>query len=206
MRLGLVIFSLTLILGTISYLFWQNELKYTLPTPVPEGYHEVKPGEFISLSQVKNVSYNLEELSKEDKPVFVHFFNPDCPCSKFNIPEFRTLAKQYKDKIKFVAVALTDENYTVEDIQDDLNLNIPVFFDEQLAEMCGVYSTPQAVIIDKNHKLYYRGNYNRSRYCTDKNTNFALMAIDSVLNNTPNPVFSEAALKSYGCEIPTSDN
>jgi thioredoxin-related protein len=206
MKRGLVIGSLVIILLAITFLFWHSEWKYSLPTPIPEGYQPVKPGELINISEVKNVSYNLEKLSKEDKPVFVHFFNPDCPCSKFNIPEFRTLAKQYKDKIKFVAIALTDEEYTVEEIQDDLNLDIPVFFDERLADMCGVYSTPQAVIIDKNHKLYYRGNYNRSRYCTDKNSNFALMAIDSVLNNTPSPVFSDAALTSYGCEIPKSEN
>jgi thiol-disulfide isomerase/thioredoxin len=203
MRLGLVIGSLVVIFAAISFLFWHNEWKYSLPTPVPEGYQEVKPGNIIP------ISYNLidiTDIAKEQKPVFVHFFNPDCPCSKFNIPHFKALAKLYEDKVKFVAVALTDEEYTQEEIQDELGLEIPVFFDEKLADMCGVYSTPQAVIIDKDYKLYYRGNYNKSRYCTDKNTNFALMAIDSVLNNTSNPIFSEFALKSYGCEIPTSNN
>lgn len=205
MKKGFVIGCLVLIFAAISFLFWHSEWKYSLPTPVPEGYQQVEPGKLINISN--NISENsITSIAKEQKPVFIHFFNPDCPCSKFNIPEFKALVKKHQDKIKFVAVALTDEQYTQEEIQDDLGVDIPVFFDESLADMCGVYSTPQAVILDKNYKLYYRGNYNKSRYCTDKNTNFALMAIDSVLNNTPNPAFSEAALTSYGCEIPKSEN
>lgn len=200
MKLGLVLGSLVIIFTAISYLFWYQDLQYSLPTPIPQDYQEVKPGKII------NISNTISEITKEQKPVFIHFFNPDCPCSKFNIPEFRSLVKKHEDKIKFVAVALTDEQYTPEDIQDDLGVEIPVFFDESLADMCGVYSTPQAVLLDKNYKLYYRGNYNKTRYCTDKNTNFALMAIDSILNGTPDPVFSEAALISYGCEIPKNEN
>jgi hypothetical protein len=65
-----------------------------------------------------------------------------------------------------------------------------------------VYSTPQAVLFDGDNKLYYRGNYNKSRFCTDKQTNFAQMAIDSLLSNRTNLITDKAALKSYGCCLP----
>ena len=74
-------------------------------------------------------------------------------------------------------------------------------FDKSIAVLCGVYSTPQAVLLDTNHKLYYRGNYNKSRYCTDKNSDYARMAIDSLLHHHE-PVNNEYALKAYGCQLP----
>ncbi len=187
---------LLLIFGGISFLFWHSELKYSLPTPVPQDYHPVNPGTPIA---VKNI-FNYGEASK---PVFLHFFNPDCPCSRFNITHFKSLVKEYDNKVNFIIVAMVkNKHYTAEDIQDKFGLSVPVLFDSSIAAACGVYSTPQAALIDVDQKLYYRGNYNKTRYCTDKKTNYAQAALDSLLSKRVNPVFGEAAIKSYGCELP----
>jgi hypothetical protein len=186
---------LAVIFSAISLLFWYNEWVYSLPTPVPANYHNVKKGDYIAIDgRIK---------AEKNKPVFIHFFNPACPCSKFNIPHFKSLVKQYGDKATFAVAVMSKDNYTVEEIQDKFGLTIPVLFDKSLAVSCGVYSTPQAVILDAEHKLYYRGNYNKSRYCTDKKSNYAQMAIDSLLANNLEPEFSQAALKAYGCALPT---
>jgi hypothetical protein len=190
-----LIFWLMLIFGTISYLFWQNEYKYSLPTPVPENYKAVAIGEHINL--------NNKLKTPSDKPLFLHFFNPDCPCSKFNIPHIETLVKKYGDKVSFAIVVIDkDSNYSEQDIQDKFDLTVPVLFDKSIADMCGVFSTPQAVLLDVNRNLYYRGNYNRTRYCADNNSNFAQIALDSLLNKSQNPLFDKLALKAYGCTLP----
>ncbi len=195
MRKLLVLFWLVSILSGISYLLWQEDWKYSLPTPVPEKYHVIKPGDFI------NITGKIK--SESNKPVFLHFFNPDCPCSRFNVPHFKSLVKKYGDRIAFAIVAMSPrQNYTVKNIQDKFDLNIPVFFDRSIADSCGVYSTPQAVILDAKHRLYYRGNYNKSRFCEDKKSNYAQMAIDSLLNDRRDLIMDVAALKSYGCSLP----
>jgi len=194
MRNWLVIPWLALIFTAIGYIFWQNELVYSLPTPVPENYHSVKQGETIHLDG---------KLASAGKPLFIHFFNPSCPCSRFNLPHFKSLVKKYNDRIAFAIVVMSKEGKaTPEEIQDQVDLKIPVCFDQSIAQSCGVYSTPQAVIIDAQGKLYYRGNYNKSRYCTDRNSNFAEMAIDSLLNRSAQPLFNQLALTSYGCVLP----
>ncbi|MFM2224723.1 MAG: hypothetical protein RJA07_925 [Bacteroidota bacterium] len=186
---------LGILLTGISYLFWQQEWKYSLPTPIPKNYHAVKHGDVVTFPNSFRV--------KNNKPLLIHFFNPNCPCSKFNIPHFKSLVKAYSSKMNFAIVVLNSSNeYSVEDIQSKFDLVIPVSFDTSIAVICGVYSTPQAAIFDRDNKLYYRGNYNKSRYCTDKQSNFAQMAIDSLLNHHDNPNFSIAAIKSYGCELP----
>ena len=195
LKKGLLITWLILILSAISFMFWDSEYKYSLPTPVPSAYHPTKPGEHI------NLPGKLSFL--QNKPVFFHFFNPACPCSRFNIPHIQSLVKKYGDKINFAIVVMSkDSSYTEQSIRDKFDLAVPVLFDKTIATSCGVYSTPQAVILDANHNLYYRGNYNRSRYCTDSKSNFAQMALDSLLNNNHTPLFSELATTSYGCQLP----
>ncbi|MEZ0131265.1 thioredoxin fold domain-containing protein [Flavobacterium sp. LBUM151] len=185
---------ITLLFCAISFLFWQNELKYTLPTPVPKNYHAVAMGSRINLGEC---------WLTNNKPVFIHFFNPDCPCSRFNIPHVSGLIKKYGDKINFKIVVLNKhKDFTIAEIQKKFDCNVPVYFDERMAVKCGVFSTPQAVIMDGSHRLYYRGNYNKTRYCTNSDSNYAQMAIDSLLEQTKSPSFDALALRAYGCSLP----
>ncbi|PKB18674.1 thioredoxin fold domain-containing protein [Flavobacterium sp. 5] len=185
----------SLLLVAIAFLFWQNEYKYSLPTPIPKNYHDVAMGTKIDLGQC---------CVEDSKPVFIHFFNPDCPCSRFNVPHISTLIKKYGDKINFKIVVLNKQkNFTIEEIQKKFNSDdIPVFFDEEIAKKCGVFSTPQAVLLDGSHNLYYRGNYNKTRYCTNADSNYAQMAIESLLKKTNSPSFDALALRAYGCSLP----
>jgi hypothetical protein len=180
-------------------LFWHNEWVYSLPTPVPEHYRPVDTGSAIDLTGKFRSGNGFQSGAK---PLFLHFFNPDCPCSRFNITHFKTLVKQYGKDVDFGIVVLTAKEYTERQIQDKFGLRIQVSFDSSIAAACGVYSTPQAVIITAEHKLYYRGNYNKSRYCTDKNSNYAQIALDGLLNGNTNPILDRYALTAYGCRLP----
>jgi len=191
----LVAIWLVLLFTGIAYLFWRQEWKYSMPTPVPNNYNPVKTGQRVDIS--------AKLLATANKPVFIHFFNPDCPCSRFNAPHFNSLVKRYGNQITFAVVVLNkSRDYTEAQIQGKYNFKVPVLFDTSIATLCGVYSTPQAVLLDDDRKLYYRGNYNRSRYCTDVSSNYAEIAIDSLLNNHSQPVFSHFALTAYGCQLP----
>ncbi len=81
-------------------------------------------------------------------------------------------------------------------------IGVPVIYAPELAKRCGVYSTPQAVILAKGNKLYYRGNYNLTRYCTDPKTEFAKQALDNLLNHVEQTEFQPLATRAYGCSLP----
>src|SRR5882762_11917032 len=176
MRKPVTIAWLILLLAGIIGLFWHNEWKYSLPTPVPTGYRNVPPGTKVGLQALQTGAIK--------KPVFLHFFNPDCPCSRFNVPHFKSLVKLYGSQVNFAIVPITDKKITIKEIQDRFGSDIPVLLNSDLAKTCGVYSTPQAVIIDTNEKLYYRGNYNKSRFCSDKKTEYARIALDALINES----------------------
>jgi hypothetical protein len=177
-------------------IFWYQEMQYLIPTPVPPGYKVVKPEELIQYDSIL-----LPQ--QHEKPKLLHFFNPYCPCSRFNIKHFHSLNEDYSDKVDFYVVVENEEQ--IERAKELINsqLTIVVDQDRKLAEACGVYSTPQAAIIQVSNQLYFRGNYNRSRYCTNKDSNFVQMALDSLVAKKGPPIFIELATNSYGCSIPT---
>lgn len=198
MRKYLIVSVLTVLFLGVVYLFWQQEMRYLLPTPVPSGYHPVLPDQSIDLT------YHIAQPS--GRPVLLHFFSADCPCSRFNIDHFRHLERSFGDSIDFYVVlpgVRTQEIASQFEKQYGLSIPVLVDRDEQLAKACGVYSTPQAVLITNQNKLYYRGNYNRARYCTLKSTSYAELSIKSLLAGAPPPVFVELATQAYGCQLPS---
>ena len=200
MRRGLAITWLVVLAAGIAVIFWRYEWKYGLPTPVPANYHAVGLGSPVTLP-----ASAAALLTPDQKPLFLHFFNPDCPCSRFNMPQFRALVQQYGAQAHFAIVVMSPASFTARELQAKFNLPypIPVFSDSAIAAACGVYSTPQAVIIDKDGQLFYRGNYNRSRYCSDEKTGFARLALAGLLTHNYSQTFDPLALKAYGCQLPT---
>ena len=188
---------LTFLMVVIISFFWYNQLVYSLPTSVPTGYQTVHTGNKIKL---------LDEFNfGNDKPIFLHFFNPECPCSRFNIDQFRNLVKTYHNQVNFAVILMSAKKYTASEIQGRFDITVPVYTDTTLAVTCGVYSTPQAVVIKADQTLYYRGNYNKSRYCTDMKTNYAKMAIEGVVKHQNLSGLDQYALKAYGCTLPNCE-
>jgi len=187
---------LVLLITIVGVFFWYNEGIYQLPTPVPSDYHPVAEGTRILL---KGALANYQ-----GKPLFLHFFNPDCPCSRFNLRNFKALAARYRGRVQFVIIAVTKKKDTPIAIKKKFDLEIPVITDDAIAATCGVYSTPQAVLLDGQGRLYYRGNYNSSRYCTDERTAYANLALISFLNKQKLKP-GRLALTAYGCRLPECD-
>jgi hypothetical protein len=195
MRIVAVALILAVVFSAIGAIFWHQELQYLLPTRLPPNYRVVSPNEVIKFNDSTLIMQNYS------KPKLLHFFSPTCPCSRFNLKHFLSLNKKYSKQIDFYIVIADPEKLKYAKKLIDTNMTILVDKKEKLAKACGVYSTPQAAIIQTDNKLYFRGNYNRSRYCTDKSSNFVQMALDSLLSLKKPPHFIELATQSYGCEL-----
>lgn len=201
MRKILALLLFVLCIACIGFIFWKQELQFIKPTPKPENLVQIDMGDSIDIALFEN--YNT-------KPLYIHFYNYDCPCSRFNIKEFELMVAKYKDQINFLAILQSSDplnSTATKDFESKYGLGIPTIYDAdgKYADNLGIYSTPQAVLV-KDSKIFYKGNYNKARFCTSKNTRFAEMALEALLNNEAAPDFPLLATIPYGCELPSNGN
>ncbi len=192
----MVMFSLVCLTG-IGVLFWYEDVQYAQPTPRPASLVQQPVGTRLVLGTAST--------APGSKPLLLHFFNPSCPCSRFNRRHLRELYSQYGHAVDMVVVLQAKD--TLEAICKYRDWELPMGYvtdpEGKLAERCGVYATPQAVLLSPDTKLYYRGNYNTSRYCVDRQTQFARQALQALLAGQPAPAFPLVAETAYGCLLPT---
>lgn len=156
----------------------------------------MEPGETVDL--------NLTPIQLDaNRPTFLHFFNPACPCSRFNLDHLRSLIQSHQAQVRFIAVLQGDQPNLREAFGKlGLNMESVIDLNGAIARAAGVYATPQAVLINRQGQLYYRGNYNSSRYCTTKETEFARIAIESLRDGKPHQPIPLEARTAYGCPLP----
>jgi peroxiredoxin len=184
----------------IGWVFWKQELQYALPTPVPVNFVDVKARTKVDLVR--------EIPATGGKPTLLHFFNFDCACSRFNMRDFESMAKQFGNDVNFYVVIQSEDESDQDRFNKKYDLDIPTILDKDgsISDKCGIYATPQGVLLDKDYTIYFKGNYNLARYCTKRETKFAELAIGHLLKNEPLPLALQYALKEpFGCQLPSDD-
>lgn len=112
------------------------------------------------------------------------------------------LLNEYRQQVDFAVMVMSSKRYIAQEIQDNFDISAPIFFNDLIANSCGAYPTPQGVLLDQQHKLYYRDNYNTGRYCLNERSNYAKIAINGLFNKRATISFSKLALTPYGCQLP----
>lgn len=201
-KIALLLCCEALFCGVVAAAFWYQDLRFSLPTPAPADLQQPPLGERIALAAP------LATLlaSDGDTPCLLHFFNPSCPCSRFNLDHLRQLVDRFGSEVRFVAVLEGDdaEASLAAFTQLDLGIAAAPDGDGRIAAALGVYSTPQAVVLDGDNRLVFRGNYNASRFCVDRETEFARLAIECCLTGVTPPQWPAAATVAQGCELPAN--
>jgi len=196
LRLAIVIAVTGLALLAMGIVFWRQDLRYSQPTERPQDLVQAPVGTVMELPAALSSVPDL----LPNKPLLLHFYNPDCPCSRFNLDHLQLLQARYGPRVQFVEIV---ESATV----GDSGLGLPVVADPDgsLAAHFGVYSTPQAVVLDATRRLHYRGNFNAARYCNTPATQFARQALEALLNGTAT-VFDPRAEAAFGCPLPGEED
>jgi len=146
----------------------------------------------------------------EGQPVLVAFICNHCPYVILIKEVFAKFAKDYQAKgLKVIAINANDvANYPddspekmAEDVKE-FNYDFPYLFDEtqEIAHQYQAACTPDFLMFDAEHKLYYRGQFDDARPNTDTPVTGADMisAADALLAGNPSPEPQKASL---GCNI-----
>jgi hypothetical protein len=201
-KILLLVLCEALLCSVVAASFWLGDLRYSLPTPRPAGLAEPPLGQAIALCDPLETAIG----ERGGEPCVLHFFNPACPCSRFNLDHLRRLIRDFGDDVTFVAILEGDDaDALVEEFQS-LDVAIPAVpdVDGRIAASLGVYATPQAVVLDGENRIALRGNYNASRYCVTPETEFVRIAIEGTLAGRSEFAWPSAATTAQGCELPAN--
>ncbi len=188
-------------LAIAGWAFWTFDLRYSAPTPVPTNRIEVELGDSVDLPRALD-----RAVRSAPGPTLLHVFNPDCPCSRFNLEHVVGLAREFDGRARVVAVLEGSDALVSRSRFEALDTGLVSYTDQDgsIAAAVGAYSTPQAAIVDREAKLVWRGNYNLSRYCRDERTEFARIALSNAVLGLSTPAFESRATVAYGCVLPSA--
>jgi len=199
-RKAVTLAAMLLSLASIGLALWRADWRYSLPTPRPPGLVQPDRVEPELLARLRAAA----GASAPSLPLLVHIGSPDCPCTRFNREHVLELAEPCRGSIAQLALIELSEGEQAGPVAFDEDLRLPALAESEgaIARALGVYSTPQAVLIDAAGRVFYRGNYNQSRFCTRAESAYVALAVAALRAGRPAPAFPPAALRSYGCELP----
>ncbi len=191
--------------GLIACAFWHQDWRYRAPTPLPAGRVVAARRDVLAARVMEAAGL---AASARPQPLFLHFFNPQCPCSRFNLDHVRKLIRAYGAHVRFVAVLQGDDDESaLRESWRKLQVNAECAIDDdgRIAAACGVYATPQAVLLDADGELYFRGNYNTTRYCDDPRTQYARLALEALRAGQSTFATAPDSAVAYGCALPSDE-
>lgn len=187
------------LLALVGYAFWVADWQYSLPTPRPDGLVQPPLGSRLALPA------GVTSLRRENRPLVINFASARCPCTEFNLDHLRRLQKMFGDSVDFMLVLESSADAAGAQAEfQSMHLSMPVLYDhaDDASTALGVYGTPQAAILDDSGRLYYRGNYNRSRYCNEESSEYARIALNALVEGRSLPALPPDATVTYGCPLP----
>lgn len=199
-RIKILLFTLLSVLAFsfVLWVFYEQEVKYALPTPIPENFIDVEIGETIQDEKV-------QALVNHSSTLF-HFYSFECSCSRFNMEQFQKIVKKYGGAITIKVILQSDDTRDITRFKEKYDMDVAVVLDHDgsISDLLGIYSTPQAVILNEASTIYFKGNYNKARFCTKSQTQYTEIALNYYLKGEkmPESILKEMSMP-YGCSLPS---
>lgn len=115
----------------------------------------------LSFTDIRYLPRSLEELG-ERKALVIVFTTLDCPLVQRYLPKLRELEAAYRGQgVQFLALNVAEDDLVVDvahqAVKSDLPFPVGKDFDATIAQALGATRTPEAVVLDADYKIRYRG-------------------------------------------------
>lgn len=155
----------------------------------------------LTLTALDGARRTLTSLRAAPVTVLV-FISAQCPVSNEFVPRLNALAREYAGRVNFLGVN-SNRNEPPEEVRKhaaEYQLAFLVYRDpgNVAADVLGISTTPQAVVLDGRRRLQYRGRIDDSQKIARVTRPDLRLAMDAVLAGRPVPA---AETKTFGCTI-----
>jgi thiol-disulfide isomerase/thioredoxin len=160
----------------------------------------------LKFTDIRSLPRTMDDFGSKKAFVFV-FVNTSCPVAQRFLPTLQELEKEYRAKdVQFVAVNAAEEDSLIamatQAVKYDMEFPFVKDFDGTCAKLLGVKRTPEAVVLDRDKVLRYRGRIDDQHRLggirKDATSNDLKDAIDAVLTGKK-PARAETEVD--GCPI-----
>lgn len=145
--------------------------------------------------EVAKTLVNVRPLPSEHTGRLVHFWNPECRCSRFSQDHEKEIMTIYGEQgIDFV-VAVPDQSLVAQALE-----TFPKASSAVVINQINGFSSPSALVFDAQDTLVYFGPYSEGAFCASSdNTPAELILNDVVSHETVTPWLN---LSAFGCYCP----
>ena len=159
------------------------------------------PAPDLNLTAVDGSIHPLRSLEQAPATLLI-FLSAECPVSNDYVGRLNAIARDYAGRVTMVGVN-SNRNEAAEQVRQhaaDYRLAFPVYKDpdNRLADALGISVTPQAVILDSEQRLRYRGRIDDSQRSPRVTRSDARLALDAVVAGK---AVSSPETKAFGCSI-----
>jgi thiol-disulfide isomerase/thioredoxin len=114
----------------------------------------------LKFTDIRSLPRTLNDFGKK-KAIVLVFVNTNCPVAQKYFPTLQAMEKEYRDKdVQFVAVNAAEDTIiamATHAVKYDIEFPFVKDFDGVCAKALGVTRTPEAVVLDAERKIVYRG-------------------------------------------------
>ena len=115
--------------------------------------------------------------SKLNTSYFLHFWQPDCSCNRFNRSHVNDIAAKYREKdFQLITIVRPHPDYNNQQLinmaKDEFDSIVLIDKSQQFSGKARIPAAPAAAVIDKQGKLAYFGPYSDSTFCGLGGTDF----------------------------------
>lgn len=158
-------------------------------------------GDF-SFTDIRGRTFSKADMAAHKATVFL-FISGQCPISNLYTPRYHALASEYGKRDVQILAVYSDRQEGYTDIvrhADSRKLSFPVVKDNRnaLADYLGAEYTPEAIVVDAQGAVRYRGRIDDNKEVTQVTKHDLAEALDAILAGKPVPHPRTAA---FGCMI-----
>lgn len=129
---------------------------------------------------------NKEQQSNKLKPIsVVHFWNPDCPCNRFNEVHVKKIISDYADKNVQFTIVVSGKNTKLRKLREERARKIfshsavkNIYSDWSMDK--GPPSSPAVAVINSSGELVYFGPYSLGANCSADKGKFVEKVLDQL--------------------------
>src|SRR5262245_6808466 len=115
----------------------------------------------LKFTDIRSLPRTLDDFGKK-KAVVLVFVNTSCPVAQKYFPTLQAMEKEYRDKdVQFVAVNPAEEDTIIamatQAVKYEVEFPFVKDFGGTSAKSLGITRTPEAVVLDSERRIVYRG-------------------------------------------------